>query len=85
MPVIRLVAPGPDGRLAGHTRVSIGGVPRILFGTDQYMTDTGAGQGVVKRADRCARIAEDGFHTLRFETTDHRFTDGCNHGQHLLV
>ena len=73
-----------DSGFAGHSGITVGCVSGVLLGTNQHMPDVRAGQRVIKRTDRRSRIAKDRFDTFCFQTADHRFTDGCNHGLHLL-
>ena len=64
---------------AGRARIAIGHVRRALLVAHQNVANGAVPQRVVGRQDGAARIAEDGFHALAFQTfpqnsrADHRF------------
>ena len=77
IPVTRLVAPGSRGReahagLAGDPAIGIGGERRGLFMTDEDVLQARAGQRIIDRHDRAARIAEDVLDAFALERLDHQ-------------
>jgi hypothetical protein len=67
-----------DRRPAGDPRIAGCGMSGVLFRPHKDMLDSRAAKGVIKRADRCPRIAEYGGNALLFERFHHRLC-ACDH------